>query len=249
MAFPGTAQIDYATPYETAASQLPYPVGQRAETPDGCLYRYTLMGSVAGVAGKLYQSAAPVANWTTQAHTVALAVGDTEISFKDGGTAFTANQLAQGTISVEETADLGAIYTVKSNVATAANETVCQLHDGVTIQVAMAVAANNVLSALLNPWREIIVHPSVPTGLCVGIPRVVIGASTWGWAQTRGPANCLSDSSTAVLVANEVRPSEAADGAVALRDETAAYIDYQDVGVAMHAGIDGDFTQIYLKID
>jgi len=67
-----------------------YPIGQKAETPDGSIYRYVLMGGVTGVANKLYQGAATaVANWTTQQHTVDLAVGDTEISFFDGGTPFT----------------------------------------------------------------------------------------------------------------------------------------------------------------
>ena len=143
MAYPGTLQVDYATPYETSTTKLPYPVGQKAETPDGCIFRYSEMAGTTGVANKLYQSAAPTAHWCTQAVAVALAVGDTEISQHDGGTAFTVNQMAGGTIVVEETSDLGHIYRVKSNVVTAANETVCQLEDGVTVQKEMAVAANN----------------------------------------------------------------------------------------------------------
>src|SRR3990167_5407727 len=98
MAYPANLAIEFKTPYETGATQI-YPIGQKAETPDGSIYRYCMMGGTIGVANKTYQGAATaVANWTTQAHTVAIAVGDTEISFKDGGTAFTADQLAGGAL-------------------------------------------------------------------------------------------------------------------------------------------------------
>ena len=249
MAFPGTIQIDYATPYETGTTKQPYPVGQRGEAPDGTVFRYSEKNGTGGVANKLQQSAVPVAHWTTQAVAVALAVGDTEISQHDGGTAFTVNQLEGGTISVEETDDLGHIYVVKSNLVTAANETVCQLQDGVTVQKEMASAANNVTSALLNPWMDILIQPSINTAMCIGVPRVIIAANAYGWCQTRGPCNCLSDSNTAILAGNEVRPSRDDDGGVELRTEEAVYAEYQDIGVAMHNGINADFTQIYLKID
>jgi hypothetical protein len=208
------------------------------------------MGGTLGVANKLYQAAAAVANWETQAHTVALAVGDTEISFTDGGTSFTANQLAGGTIIVEETDDLGHVYRVKSNVATAANETVCQLEDGVTVQKEVAVAGANVLTARLNPWREIILSVAATlTGMPVGIPRIVIAASAWGWTQTRGQASCVLDAGTAILVGDGVRASEDDNGGVCLRDETAAKVDRADVGVAMDTAPDLDFGLIFLQIE
>jgi hypothetical protein len=248
MAFPGTLQIDYATPYETGTTKL-YTIGQRAESPDGSTFRYAEKDATGGVANKLQQSSVPVANWTTQAHTVALAVGDTEISFKDGGTAFTVNQMEGGTIMTEETDDLGHIYRVKSNVVTAANETVCQLEDGVTVQVAMAVAANNVLTASLNPWMDILLQPAINTAFCCGVPRVVIAANAYGWVQTRGVTSCLADGATAILAGNEVRPSEDDDGAVCVRTEEAVYCDYQDIGVCMVNAVDGDFVHVFLKIE
>ena len=100
MAYPGTIQLDYGAPYETTTVSL-YPLGQKMEDPSGSIFRYTLMGSTVGVANKLYQSSIPVSNWTSQTHTIALAVGDTEISFDDGGTALTVHQAENGSLLAE----------------------------------------------------------------------------------------------------------------------------------------------------
>lgn len=250
MAYPGTLQIDYATPYETGTTQL-YPIGQKAETPDGCIFRYTEMGGTVGIASNLYQSAALVAHHNTQAVTVALAVGDTEISFHDGGTALAVNEMAGGTLVLEETSDLGHIYRVKSNTVTAANETICQLEDGVTVQKEMAVAANNVLTFIKNSWKDVIVSPaSANSGGCAGIPRVIIAADAYGWVQTRGPASCAIDSgATAILVGNTIRASETHAGFVALYEETAGIVDYQIVGWAMDTAPDDDFGTVFLTIE
>lgn len=243
---PGTLQIDYATPYETSTAQQ-YPVGQKAETLDGSFYRYVLMGGVIGVANKLYQGAATaVANWTSQEHTVALAVGDTEISFKDGGTAFTVNQLAGGSILVQETDDLGHIYRVKSNVVTASNETICQLEDGVTVQKEVAVATSNVLTANLSPWSAVVILPTTtPTNIVVGIPRVIIAANAYGWVQSRGVASCLN--AGAPLPGNPVIVSGTAGAIGIAASQTTNITGY--LGRVINLGITGDFAAVYLQLE
>ncbi len=249
MAYPGTVQIDYGAPYETSTAPN-YPLGQKAEDPSGSQFRYTLMGGTVGVANKLYQSSIPIGNWTTIALTVALAVGDTEISFNDDGTAITVNQAENGTILVEETADLGHIYQIKSNIVTASNETICQLHDGVTVQLAVAVAANNVLTLLLNQWAETIISPaSANSAPNAGVSRVILAANGYGWTQTEGVASCLIDSGApAILLGNSIRASESIAGAVALSDEVAGINEYQIVGYAMETAPDADFGHIFLKV-
>lgn len=80
--------------------------------------------------------------------------------------------------SRKETNEAGSIfrYTLMPHVITAPTETIMQLEDGVTIQVTMAVAASNVMTFLLNPWRS------------SGVPRVIFAANAYGWTQTRGTA-------------------------------------------------------------
>ena len=247
---PGTLDIPYSTPYETGLKQL-HAVGQKAETPDGSIFRYTQMGATLGVANKLYQSSIPIGDWTTQVHDVAIAVGDTEISHKTASTTFAANEAAGGTLILEETADLGHIYRVKSNIATASTQTIMQLEDGVTVQVLMAVSANKVLTFIKNPWKDVIISPAgVNSAPNAGIPRVVIAIAAFGWLQTRGPASCLIDSGApAILLGNSVRGSESIAGAVALKDEVAGINEYQIVGYAMETAPDADFGHIFLQIE
>ncbi len=250
MAYPANLSIDYAAPYETGATQL-YPIGQKAEDPSGSIYRYTLMGSTIGVANKLYQSAIPTANWLTQTHTVEATAGDTSISFDDGGTAFTVNQAAGGTVLFEETDDLGGIYRIKSNTVTVSTETIMQFEDGVTVQTTMAVAASNVMTFILNGWSAVIISPAgINTAPNCGIQRVIVAASAYGWTQTRGVASCVIDSGApALLLGNNCRGSEDDAGAVALVEESAGILDYQIVGYALETAPDLDFGHIFLQVE
>jgi len=197
--------------YLVGTQQL-YTLGQKLETPAGDIYRYTEMGGTVGVVASLYQSSVPVANWDSTAITVALVVGDTTISFEDGGTAFVADEAAGGLIIAEETGDLGACYRVKSNGVTASNTTVMTLEDGVTVITAIAVAGGNVLTFTKNPWKDVIVHPSPQTAMPAGIQRVIIAANGFGWLQTRGPASYLVNG--VHVVGNDLVPSNNVDGSL-----------------------------------
>ena len=85
--------------------------------------------------------------------------------------------------------------------------------------------------------------------MAAGIPRIIIAANAYGWLQTRGPASCVIDASTPPLVGNTVRVSHDDDGGIEVRDETAAQIDYQDIGYAMETAPDLDFGHIFLTIE
>lgn len=212
MGFPATIFGAEKDAYETGSVQL-YPIGQKMITPSGSIFRYAEMGATVGVANNLYQSEVPSANWLSQLVSTALAVGDTTIAFTDGGTAYSANDFAGGTILVEETDDLGHIYPIKSNAASAGTASASHtLVDGVTVQVAVAIAGGNVLTLLKNPWKDVIIHPSPPTALPTGIPRVIIAANGYGWVQTRGLASCLING--IVVISQPVAPSNAINGSV-----------------------------------
>ncbi len=245
-----TIQIDYGTPYETGPTKL-HDIGQRAEDPDGSIFRYTLMGGVTGVANKIYQGAAAITDHQDTENTVALVVGDTQITFHDDTIAFTVDEAQGGHITVESAADLGHIYRVKSNAVTAGNETICQLEDGVSVQVAVPVAGGNHLTLQRSTWLETLIGVAgVNTAPNAGIPRVVIAASAYGWMQTRGPCSCLfASDAQAVLVGNGIRNSSSAAGAISLLDETAGKIDYGHVGYCMFTAATTAFGQVYLQID
>lgn len=252
MGFPAVIYGAEKDVYETGTFQQ-YPIGQRLITPAGDVFRYGEIGTTIGVANNLYQAAVPTANWLSQALTTAMAVGDTTITFADGGTSAAVDEIAGGTILVEETDDLGHIYRVKSNDATASSETLCRLEDGVTVQVAVAVAANNVTTVLKNLWKDVVISPAgINTAANVGIPRVIIAADAYGWVQTRGVASCLFETDAtggALLLGNECRAANEVAGAVSILDETAGDAEYQHVGYALETAPTADFGHIFLTIE
>ncbi len=227
-------------------------LGQKMLTPDGSVFRYSEAAGAELAANLLNQGAVPDSNLLSQLLTTAATIGDTTITQTDGASTAAADYLAGGTILMEETGDLGTIYRVKSNLATVSNEIVCTLEDGVTVQKTVAVAANNVSSALINLWKDIVVSPtSANAAANVGIARKIIAANGFGWVQTRGVASCLIDSTAlAVLLGNTVRASEDDAGAVALYEEgVAGIVDYQIVGHCLETAPDEDFGHIWLAIE
>ena len=244
---PGTLQIDYARPYETGTVKVEA-MGQRAECPDGSIWRYSLMGGSTGVANNLDQSAAIVGNWTNEDLHVAWTAGNTSVSFPDGGTTFTVNQLEGGWLITEETGLLGGRDRVKSNLVTAAAETICQLEDGVSIVGTVAIGDG--VSAILNQWNAVIQYPGTnPTAGIAGVPCKIHAAAAYHWEQTRGVASCLSDGSTSVLVGNGIRPAKDHAGAVELNDETAVENDFQSLGYALSTAPDTEFGLYFLQIE
>ena len=195
--------------YATGTQQLRR-LGQKMLTPDGSVFRYTEMGGTTGVANKLYQASAPVAHWEGTDLTVAMVVGDATISFEDGGAAFGVDEAAGGTLHLEESADLGYTYRVKSNTVTVSNTTVMTLEDGVT--VVKAVTANAV-TFIKNPWKDVIIHPSPATAEVIGVPRIIFAADGYGWVQTQGVASCLAAGVQAIQ--QDLCPSNTVNGALA----------------------------------
>ncbi len=248
MGFPSTLYGAEKDTYETGAIQL-YPLGQRLELPDGSIFHYSEKGAGAGVANKNQQSSTPIGNWTDTDLTTTLAVGDTQIQFKDGGTAFAVNEAAGGHVFAEEAGDLGHVYRIKSNIATATNVTIMQFEDGVTAQKAVAA---NAVTFVKNPWKDFIIAPaSAPTSGPCGIPRVIIAANAFGWLQTRGIASCLIETDGtggALAVGDKCRAANEAAGALSVHDETAVDQRQPILAICLVTRTTAEFGPVYLTI-
>ena len=230
--------------YLVGTQQL-YGLGQKLETPDGSIFRFTEMGGTVGVANKLYQSSVAEANW--EGTDATLVAGATSIPFADGGTNFVADEAAGGTLHLEETSDLGTTYRVKSNAVTAGSVTTMQLEDGVT--VVNAVTANAV-TFIKNPWKDVIISPaSLDTALPIGIQRKIIAANGFGWTQSRGVATCVAFGTQ--VVSKELCASNATAGATAnKRTAGTGTITTTSLVVTHNAGhtpVGSDITVVYLE--
>ncbi len=249
MGFPSTIYGAEKDTYETGAIQL-YPIGQRLELPDGSIFHYAEKGAGAGVANKNQQSSIPVANWTNVDLTTALAVGATQVQFKDAGTAFVVNEAAGGHVAVEETGDLGHIYRIKSNTATATNVTIMQFEDGVTAQ---KVVTANATTFVKNPWKDFIIAPATaPTSGPCGVPRVIIAANAFGWLQTQGVASCLIETDTtggALAVGDKARAANEVAGALSVHEETTVDQRQPILAICLVTRTTAEFGPVFLIIE
>lgn len=254
MRYPNKILGAHRDPYTTYANQR-FPLGQVLEVSDGRIYRFALAGAAALAASNLDSARAMTANFDTLAIQATVAAGATTIPFTNGATVLLENELAQGTILVEDVAlNLGEIYPIKSNTADGGSGTVtATLEDNVTVLNALTTSGK--VTVRYSPWLGVIIHGSPPAQLPVGIPQVIIGLTEYGWLQTHGVCQCLVESNAgagAIKIGHALRPSETDDGAVTLLDYTEAT--QADIGIVGWSVIADDthdtlFAPLFLKLD
>lgn len=182
-------------------------LGMTYTSPDGRRYRYARAGGVALTVGNVLQAAAETTAHENLAFTAAT-LGSTTVTTTSTVTV-TANQYAGGYISVGVTPDLGAVYKIKSHPAATAGTLALTLEEGIRTAWTTATRADLVA----NPYAAVIVAPTTPTGLLVGVAVNDLAINGYGWIQVQGPCNVLADSA-GVSVASEVSLSNATTGAV-----------------------------------
>ncbi len=250
MRYPNKILGAHRDPYTTYTNQR-FPLGQVMEVSDGRIYRFALAGAAALAASNLDSARAMTANFDTLSIQATVAAGATTIPFTNGATALLENELAQGTILVEDVAlNLGEVYPIKSNTADGGTGTVTvTLEDNV--KVLNALTTSGKVTVRYNPWLGVIIHGSPPVQLPVGIPQAIIGLTEYGWLQTHGVCQCLIEGSV-IKIGHALRASESVNGAVTFLDYTEAT--QADLGIVGWAVIDDDtsdtvFAPLFLKLD
>ncbi len=198
----GTEGEQYAT-YDTATPHKvpPYALGQELWLSDGRRYRFGLAGASALVAGKLYQSEVPDANFDTLAVPAPSSptaanpynnAGNRLLRVTLPANSIVANLWAGGYAVIEAAAGAseGRTYKILSHPASAGSE-----------DVNFTLAAGNGLQVTLNTsdkvtfiphaGARVIVHPAPPTAKLYGIAAAAIAANDYGWFQYKGPCACL----------------------------------------------------------
>lgn len=166
-------------------------VGAYVETAEGRGFRYSKMGAVASVAGKVYQGT-PLDATNLQPSgglgvNAAQAIGDTSVTISTSIT-LTANQLAGGYLSVNVTPGQGYLYRIDGNTAvTSATGAVITLRD--PLQVALTTSSKVIVAA--HPYNGLVIEPGTPTAAIAGVAHRVTTAAYFGWIQTRGAASVL----------------------------------------------------------
>lgn len=189
--------------------------GQVLLTSDGRVYRYGEVGATAIAAGRLAQAELPETAHDLLAIPAAVGVGIKNFNITNGATTITLNQYQYGYLNIDDDAGEGHIYRIESHAAEAAGSTDFEVViEPPGIRVALTTATT--VSLTKHPLRDVIIHPSPPTALPVGVTPTTAPVDNFGFFQIRGLASVLVDSYTGAQLAIGVCvfASGAVDGAV-----------------------------------
>lgn len=189
-----------------------YPLGTRMQLQDGRRFVYVENGATALAPGKLIQSPVPGANFDELVIPAAVAAGARAFNITNGATTITKDQFKGGYVVVEDDAGEGHLYQIAGNDAEAAGSAdfEVRLVAGEAVQVAFTTATT--VGLLQSPYKDVIIHPSPPTAMVVGVTPTDLAANVFGWLQTWGPCAVLIDGT--VIIGQQVVPSDGVDGAV-----------------------------------
>jgi len=212
--------------------------------PGGRKYRYAKNGAVALAAGKLVQGAVVDTNhqnFTGGAGTVA-AAGTKLVTIGVAITgALTADQYRGGSITFSNDTGEGQIFPIVNHT----NTTTPDITLGETITVAGDTGTEFTLTP--NVYRGTLILPTTVTAMVGGIPRIVIPASEYYWAQTAGVACGLVDTGGTVPV-GELYGVQAGGPTVAGAMGITTGIE-QIIGSALEVGIATNYCAVNLMLD
>ena len=234
----GTFQSSTDTNLETL-------LGTRWDLSDG---REVRLGQASSgttvVPGKMYQSAALIADHQNLATTAVVAYSNNgnipaSVTATLGATAVTANQYTGGFLIVNDATGEGQTLKIASHPAADASAT-CKftLEDGPTTAL---VAATSEVSLVPADGNAVIIMPTTATGAIFGASLYNIAASSYGFFVTKGVTAVLNDGN--LTIGSAVSISNAVAGAV-----ENGVIAQGFVGTAVYTGVDTEYRAVFLNI-
>ncbi len=226
-----------------------FPIGTLAFADYGQkMFRYAKVGASALVAGNLLQEAAEDTQFEDMAVTASPIVlvqnGSQTVNITNGTTTVVPADFVGGSVVVSVTPDLGHEYTILgiTGTLTSGGALVVTLDHPLTT----AWTTSTKVTMKKNPWSGVIQAPATtPTGMAVGVAPWAIPASAYGWVQTHGLAQVLSDGSTFAVGSEVGTPSGTAGCATVF----AAGTTHQQIGVVRQAADSGKNISVFLQID
>lgn len=220
-------------------------LGTRWDLSDG---REVRLGQVASgttvVPGKIYQSAALIADHQNLATTAVVAYSNNgnipaSVTATLGATAVSANQYQGGFLIVNDATGEGQTLRIASHPA-AALSTTCTftLEDGPTTAL---VAVTSEVSLVPADGNAVIIMPTTATGAIFGASLYNVAASAYGFFVTKGVTAVLNDGN--LTIGSAVSISNAVAGAV-----ENGVIAQGFVGTAVYTGVDTEYRAVFLNL-
>ncbi len=185
------------------------PVGMKMIVEDGRTFRFCENGSGAAVAAMLFQSLVPTTATKGEAIGI-IAAGEVDMLASGAtGTAQAENLHNRGYFMVVEAAQLDPVHQIFKQNAIAAGGT-----GTITLESPLIddIATGETITYVQNPWRNVLIHPSPPTALIVGVVVRAIAADEYGWLATSGPTKVLTDGT--ILIGESTSASLTTDGSL-----------------------------------
>ena len=214
-------------------------LGQIASTSGGRTYRYALAGGSNLVAGNLQVNADVVANHVNRPVAAAVAIGGTTVTVTLGATAATADQYADGYMTVNDVTGEGISYGVSGNLAAASSGTLTvYLKEPITV----ALTTSSEVTMTVHPYSAVVISATDQADQPVGVPNTAVTAAYYCWLQVGGICSVLWDEAVTKGLALTIGTGTA--GAVEALDGAGE----PQIGIATMAGVDTENQPAYLTM-
>lgn len=161
-----------------------FQLGVEIADTEGNVYRYARFAANPAQ-GKFFQSPAQVSAHSGLVIAAAAAVGATTITITNGATVVTANQYAEGYVTVQTGTGLAQTYKITGNSAAAGSGVITVYLD---LPLVKAIPAASTLSLQYNKYDGVVVATTSPltvVGLCVA-DGTLGSVPFYGWLQVKG---------------------------------------------------------------
>lgn len=214
MGFPGYIELGWGQEkLNSATDVMGCPLGTRAMTPDGRVFRYAKAGEAITGAGYLCQTPITAANHDMDlAVQAAVAIGATSIPVTLGAAAAAKDLYKDGYIWINDGAGEGQIFRIASHAVVASAGTLTAiLAEGEKVKVALTTATS--LAGLkLNPYNGILLYNTTLDGIATGVATVAVTNAYYTWLQTWGDAAVLVNGT--IVLGKAIAPGVTTSGSV-----------------------------------
>jgi hypothetical protein len=207
-------------------------------------FRYAKDDGTGIALGLMTAATAGVANYTDQVQTAyGVTAGQRQVNVLLTTTVPTVDQFKNGYLICNKGTGLGQMYRIRGNSA-AVTPCVVDLYDDVITTIPEA----SELTIMRNKWSSVCIFPTSALQPATGVTLVTVPAGYYFWAQTRGPAPLLIDS-TATTVLGEWIGAKRSGMTVAGAGDVPAATD-QFWGVIMNKATEvSEYAMVDLKLE
>ena len=230
---------------DTDANDVTYG-GQKFDTSDGRELTLVNVGGSNIAAGLLVQSQPQVATDQGLAVTAFasnnITTGTPATITATSAASIAANFYQQGYVEVASGTGVGQLLKIAANSAVTGVGSFTISLENPDGQYLVALDNTSVINLIPNPYANVVVNPTTPTGSVIGATLYALTAANYGYIVSKGLAAVISDASVA-SVGQSVSPSTTTAGTA-----TQAILHTSVIGNAAATAVSAHASAVYLNV-